>query len=148
MSWKKSLTAMAILFMAAQAWAGLWTDDYDKALKDASASGKNILVDFTGSDWCGWCKKLDREVFSKKQFKDYAEQNLICVEVDFPQNKPQSRKQKEKNAALQEQYKVKGYPSIILLNSKGEQIAQTGYQEGGAEAYVKHLQELIDGAKK
>ena len=119
---------------------GLWTEDYDKALTDAKQANKYVLLDFTGSDWCGWCMKLDKQVFDKKDFKEFAEKNLVCVKLDFPRGKPQSKKVKEQNRALQNKYKVQGYPTVLLLTPAGDVAAQTGYKEGGAKAYVEHLQ--------
>src|SRR5687767_6717334 len=89
-----------------------WDDDYEKALAKAKAENKMVLLDFTGSDWCGWCIKLDKEVFSKKEFKDYAKENLVLVEVDFPQGKNQSKKLKEQNAKLKQEFGVRGFPTI------------------------------------
>lgn len=142
---KKSLWMLGLLLSGALAsFAGLWTEDFDEALTEAKASGKYMLVDFSGSDWCGWCKKLDKEVFSQKAFKDYAKQNLVCVLVDFPRKTPQSNKQKKANQALMEKYSVQGFPSVLLLGPQGNVVAATGYQPGGADEYVKHLQGLIE----
>lgn len=120
-----------------------WTDDYEAAKAQAKKENKVILLDFTGSDWCGWCVKLHEEVFSKKAFKDFAKDKLILVEVDFPHNKRQSKKLIEQNNALKQEFGVRGYPSIILLDADGKKIGKTGYQEGGAEKYVEHLKTLI-----
>ncbi len=145
---KKSLVMLAVLLGCAMiSRAGLWTDDFDKALAQAKESGKYMLVDFSGSDWCGWCMKLDKEVFGKKEFKKYAEENLVCVLIDFPRNKPQSNKEKEANNALMEKYGVRGFPTILLFSPQGDVAATTGYEPGGAESYIKHLQGLIDRHK-
>lgn len=125
-----------------------WMTDYDAALKKAKAEKKTVILDFTGSDWCGWCIRLDKEVFSQKAFKDYAKDNLVTVMLDFPSKKKISDELKKQNAELAKKYKVRGYPTIFLLNSEGKQIAQTGYKRGGAEAYVKHLKALIEKASK
>ena len=146
MKWKMMAIA-SLLAVPVLSFAGLWTDDFDKALAQAKESGKYMLVDFSGSDWCGWCKKLDKEVFGKKEFKDYAEQNLVCVLIDFPRQKPQSNKEKEANNALMEKYGVQGFPTILLFSPQGEVAATTGYEPGGAESYIKHLQGLIDQHK-
>jgi protein disulfide-isomerase len=144
---KYVLAFLALLGCAMISRAGLWTEDFDEALAQAKESGKYVLVDFTGSDWCSWCKKLDKEVFGKKEFKEYAEQNLVCVLIDFPRQKPQSNKQREANQALMEKYAVQGFPTILLFSPQGDVAATTGYEPGGAEAYVKHLQGLIDQHK-
>src|SRR5476649_277 len=98
-----------------------WGDNYEKAAAQAKAENKLLLLDFTGSDWCGWCIKLDKEVFSKPEFKEYAKQNLVLVELDFPQQKPQTKKIKDQNGKLQSEFKIKGYPTVIVLNSEGKQ---------------------------
>src|SRR5207249_2695874 len=81
---------------AALAAAG-WTDDYEKALAQAKADKKIVLLDFTGSDWCPWCIKLDKEVYEKPKFKEYAKDNLVLVTVDFPNGKHLTKKVKEQN---------------------------------------------------
>ncbi len=137
------ISIAAALLLAAQAQAGLWTDDYEQALKDAKAQSRFVLLDFTGSDWCGWCKKLDTEVFSRNEFKKYAKDNLTCVTIDFPQGFQLPTKTQRRNGDLQQKFGVKGYPTIVLLDPDGNKVGVAGYQSGGAEKYVQHLQELI-----
>ena len=136
-----SCAALMLLSSGALAAAG-WGDDYDKALAQAKAEKKLVVLDFTGSDWCGWCIKLDKEVFSKKEFKDYAKGNLVLVEVDFPQGKKLSKKTKEQNDKLQAQYGVKGYPTIVVLNPEGQKVGELGYQEGGPAPFTAKLDAL------
>src|SRR5678816_1583667 len=92
-----------------------WLTDLPKAQAQAKKESKLVMLDFTGSDWCGWCIKLHKEVFSKPEFAKYAKENLVLVEVDFPRRKQQSEKKKKANQALQEKYKIEGYPTIIVL---------------------------------
>jgi thioredoxin-related protein len=120
-----------------------WETDFAAAKKRAKAEKKAMLLDFTGSDWCGWCMRLQKEVFATPEFKKYAKTQLVLVEVDFPRNKPLPRKEKEQNDKLGEEYHVQGYPTIILLNSDGGEVARTGYKEGGPENYIAHLKELL-----
>ena len=122
---------------------GIWETDFEKASAEAKASNKYMLLDFTGSDWCGWCVKLDNEVFSESKFKKYAKGDLVCVLVDFPRKKL-SKKQSAKNDVLAKKYRITGYPSIIILTPDGKKIEQTGYLKGGAKEYVKHLKGIID----
>ena len=133
--------ALAVTTSAALAAAG-WDDDYDKALAQAKAGKKMVLLDFTGSDWCGWCIKLDKEVFSKPEFKTYAKDNLVLVEVDFPQGKQQAKKLKEQNEKLQKEFGVQGYPTIIVLNAEGKKVGQLGYMKGGPTAFLAELDKL------
>ncbi|MDT8391660.1 MAG: hypothetical protein RRC34_14260, partial [Lentisphaeria bacterium] len=92
--------------------------------------------------------QVDKEVFSQQAFKDYAKDNLVTVFLDFPAKKKISDELKKQNAELAKKYKIRGYPTVILLNSEGKKIAQTGYRRGGAEAYVKHLKSLIEKGSK
>jgi thioredoxin-related protein len=125
-----------------------WLTDYEKAQATAEEKGRYVLLDFSGSDWCGWCVRLDKEVFSKPAFAAFAEKNLVPVLLDFPKRKRQSAEQKKQNVTLLRKYGVRGFPTIILLSPKGEFVAQTGYRPGGAERYVAHLAELIEAYEK
>lgn len=119
-----------------------WLTDLETAKKQAAAEKKDILVDFTGSDWCHWCVQLKKEVFDQKEFKDGAPKDFVLLEIDFPQEKEQPEDVKKANQALAEKYGVQGFPTVLLLDVEGRPYAQTGYQEGGAEPYMKHLAEL------
>jgi len=121
--------------------------DFDAAKAKAKAEDKPMLVDFTGSDWCGWCIKLDKEVFSKAAFKDYASENLILVEIDFPKSKKQSAELKAQNEALAEKYGIRGFPTILVMDGEGKVMERTGYRRGGPEKYVEHLKGIL-AAKK
>jgi len=118
--------------------------DFKKASSVANASGKYILLDFSGSDWCGWCIKLEKEVFSQDAFKNFARKNLVCVLVDFPRRIEQTREQKQQNWNLAAKYGIKGYPTIIILSADGELVSKTGYLQGGPEKYVQHLNKIIE----
>jgi protein disulfide-isomerase len=121
----------------------VWVTDYAQALKDAKKQKKILLLNFTGSDWCGWCIKLDKEVFSKKEFVEYAKKNLICVKLDFPRKKKVTPEEKVQNQKLLEKYNVQGFPTILLLNAKENLLLTTGYQAGGATSYIEHLKSAI-----
>lgn len=99
-------------------------------------------MDFTGSDWCGWCIKLKKEVFDTKEFKEYADKNLVLVEIDFPRKKAQSEELKKANRALQAKYKIEGYPTIIVLNAEGKQVDELGYMRGGPKPFIEKLEKL------
>jgi thioredoxin-related protein len=133
--------AFALLAILPAAAAPTWLTDLDEAKKVAAKEKKDILVDFTGSDWCGWCIKLKKEVFDLPAF-EVATKKFVLVELDFPNKKPQSDEVKAKNRAAQQKYGITGFPSILLMDAQGEVYARTGYQAGGPEKYVAHLQEL------
>jgi protein disulfide-isomerase len=119
-----------------------WITDLPKAQAQAKTDQKLVMMDFTGSDWCGWCIKLHREVFSKPEFAEYAKKNLVLVEVDFPRGKKQSDELKKANQELQAKYKIEGYPTIIILNGEGKQVGQLGYQPGGPKPFIDELEKL------
>lgn len=121
-----------------------WQTDFEKATSEAKKGKKAILLNFTGSDWCMWCIKLHDEVFSKEAFQEYAQDELVLVEVDFPARKELDEATKRQNYDLQEKYRIEGYPTIILVDEEGKEIARTGYRPGGAQAYVQHIKKLLE----
>ena len=123
-----------------------WLNDYKKAQEEAKANNKLLLLNFTGSDWCGWCIKFDKEIWSQPQFKDYAHDNLVLVELDFPRRKALPAELKKQNLELAQQYEVLGFPTIVVLNSNGQKLWQfDGYFPGGPEAFIAELQKLRHG---
>ena len=140
---KLLLFGAAVLLSAAFAQADLnWLTNYDAAQTKAKSDNKLMLLDFTGSDWCGWCKRLNAEVFSKPQFQDYAAKNLVLVELDFPKAKPQSDEVKKQNMQLASQYQIEGFPTVIVLNPEGKKVGELGYMEGGPDAFIAALEKL------
>jgi protein disulfide-isomerase len=137
-------TVCAVLTLGASAAfaAEGWGENYEKAAAQAKAENKLMLLDFTGSDWCVWCQKLNKEVFSQAEFKDYAAKNLVLMEVDFPQTKPQPGNVKAQNERLQAKYKIEGYPTIIVLNPEGKKVGELGYQQGGPKAFIAALDQI------
>jgi len=130
-----------------------WFVNLEKALEKAKEEDKAVLINFTGSDWCGWCFKIRDEILVKPEFRDFANKNIILVELDFPKRIKQTDEVKAYNRKLMNKYKIQGFPSIVLLDKngnrlsgkddKGNTINRTGYQYGGAENYVKHIQTFI-----
>ena len=121
---------------------GAWLTDFVKAKEEAAKREVPILVNFSGSDWCGWCIKLDKEVLAKKAFLSYAKENLVLFNADFPSKTKLPEATAKQNKALQKEYKIKGFPTVLILDAEGKLLGQTGYRKGGPEAYVKHLKEL------
>ena len=141
---KKILVSLCagLALMKAGAEELQWLTDVPKAVEKAKSENKLVMLDFTGSDWCGWCIKLHKEVFSQSEFADYAKKNLVLVEVDFPRRKEQSAELKKANQALQEKYKIEGYPTLILLNKDGKQVGQLRYMPGGPKPFVTELDKV------
>lgn len=107
---------------------GHWTMDFDAAKKIAAEKKLPILLNFTGSDWCGWCKLMDKGVFAKDEWKQYAGENVLLVTLDFPKDKTiVPEKYVERNNELKTKFEVRGYPSYVILDSDGEtKIGQLG----------------------
>jgi protein disulfide-isomerase len=132
-----------------------WLTDLKQAQDEARTNKKLILLDFTGSDWCGYCIKLDREVFSKPQFQEYASKNLVLVEVDFPRAKEQSAAERRQNFELQDRFGIQGYPTIVVLDAEGKKVGALGYDaaipddarelKGTPEAFIANLEKLRKG---
>jgi thioredoxin-related protein len=123
-----------------------WLRDWNKAQEEAKANHKLLFLNFTGSDWCGWCIKFDKDVLSQPQFKNFAHDNLVLVELDFPRRKSQPTEEKKQNVQLAQQYEVLGFPTIVVLNSNGQKVWQfDGYFPGGPEAFIAQLQKLPKG---
>lgn len=125
---------------AAMADEPAWLVNLPQAVAQAKLDRKLVLIDFTGSDWCGWCKKLDADTFSQPAFLDFARKNLVLVQADFPAHKPQPDDLKEANHALAATYGVQGYPTLILLRADGSMVwKQTGYLPGGPDALIAKI---------
>lgn len=120
-----------------------WNGNLEKAIEQAKKENKAVLVNFTGSDWCIWCKRLSAEVFQQKEFEEYAKNNLVLVMLDFPKNIQQSQETKAYNNNLAQKYGIQGFPTILIFNNQGKLVAQTGYQPGGAAKYVEHIKSYL-----
>jgi thioredoxin-related protein len=142
------LAAAAVLAALPALTADPWTEDFEAAKKTAAKEDKHLLIDFTGSDWDGRCKRLNEEVFKTDEFTEKAPQDFVLVKLDFPKQKQQSAEIKKQNKKLQEEYQVQGLPTIFLALADGTPYARTGYQEGGPEKYLEHLDELQAQADK
>ena len=124
---------------ASPAIPNAWTENYASALKQAKNEHKRILLFFTGSDWCSWCKKLDQEILSTPEFKAFATENLILVKLDFPRHTPQSAQLQTQNRKLADKHNIDLYPTLIVLDSSGKRIGKLGYMEGGPAGFLEKL---------
>lgn len=123
-----------------------WLTDYKQAQQEAKANNKLLLLDFTGSDWCGWCIKLDKEVFSQPKFKEYASKNLVLLELDFPRRKELPENERKQNEGLASQYGLQGFPTIVVLNGDGRKLwANPGFYPDGVDAFIAELEKLRKG---
>lgn len=141
------LQAQTVLFKtpAAKKMSG-WLDDFSKAQFQAAGVKQPIFALFTGSDWCPWCMKLHSEVLDSEEFKAFAKENLVLFVADFPKSKKLSFSTKEQNDALAKKYNVEGFPTVVILDAQGKELARTGYQRGGGEKYVSMLKSMLENA--
>jgi protein disulfide-isomerase len=138
------LTLIALALLAATANAGDWAHDWEEAKAKAEKSGKPILINLTGSDWCTWCIKLEKEVFASDTFKDYASEHLILMEADFPRKSEQSPEIRKQNAKLKKAYLAGGYPTVWLLDHKGNKLSEDLGEFGhDPEKWVAKLKQLV-----
>ena len=141
-TWLASITAIAITCsIHANAKEG-WQTDLDKAIETAKSEKKSVLVEFTGSDWCPPCIAMRKNVFSKKEFITAASKNFILVELDFPKGDEELA---EKNQPLAEKYKIEGFPTVVLLDSAGEEFSRFfASQFPTVEAFLKQLDDALE----
>ncbi|HXX42006.1 MAG TPA: thioredoxin family protein [Chthoniobacterales bacterium] len=142
-----ALVVFASVFVVGAALADSdWRTDYKKAQEEAKQSNRLLLVDFTGSDWCGYCILLDREILSRPEFKDYAKKNLVLLEIDFPRTKPLPVETRKQNQELAQQYQIEGFPTIVVLDGDGKTIWRyDGYFSNGPGAFIAELEKLRKG---
>lgn len=137
------VVAALALIQAAYAAEGNWLTDLDKAQAKAKEEKKLVLMDFTGSDWCPPCKALHSKVLTSKEFVDFANENLILVMVDFPQQKKLPAEQTKANEELAKRFKIEGFPTIVVLDSNGKELSKdVGYSGESAKDFVAKLQKL------
>ena len=150
----KKILVITLLFASAIAFGqekAKWHIDFEKAAQVSLETGKPILADFTGSEWCGWCIKLKKEVFNTSQFKDWAEQNVVLLELDYPRRKQQDEKIKKQNRELQQIFQVRGYPTIHIFNVKVNKdnqlefvpLGKTGYVAGGPNPWINKANSIL-----
>jgi thioredoxin-related protein len=118
-----------------------WQTDFSAAQASAKKDNRAILLDFTGSDWCGWCIKMKKDSLDQKAFQEFADKKLVLVEVDFPNNKKQTDAVKKQNEDLQKRYNVEGYPTFVLVDGDGKELGRhVGYLKGGPTAFVQKIE--------
>lgn len=118
---------------------GTWIENEAQAKASATATQRPILIDFTGSDWCVWCKRLESEVFANEAFTSWAKTHVVLLRCDFPQTKELDAATKQQNDRLADTWHIEGFPTVLLLSPKGEKLASLGYQQGGPQAWLAAL---------
>jgi len=152
---KLALTLFLVLgSMTIQAQELTWQTDMNKAMELSKKEKKPLLLFFTGSDWCGWCMRLQKEVMRTPEFTKWANDNVILVELDFPRNTPQSPEIKKQNMELQQTFAIQGYPTVWFVNASKkdgkinlEKLGSTGYVAGGPNVWLEGADKIL-GKKK
>ena len=142
---KKIIVAL-LLFVgsfAAEAQELVWETNVTKAMAVSNETKKPMLLFFTGSDWCGWCIRLQKEVLKTPEFAAWAKDNVVLVELDYPRRAPQTPEIKKQNAELQQAFGIQGFPTIVLVKATTKEgkvnfsgIGSTGYVAGGPAAWL------------
>ncbi len=132
-----------------------WHTNIDKAMAISNKEKKPLMLFFTGSDWCGWCIRLQKEVFYKPEFVKWAKDNVVLVELDFPRKKQLEPALQQQNYSLQNAFRVQGYPTVWFVNSETKegktnftQLGSTGYVAGGPEAWISGANQILANNKK
>jgi protein disulfide-isomerase len=126
-----------------------WGHDWEVAKTRAKAENKPILLFMTGSDWCTWCMKLEREVITQKEFEEFAAEHFVLMEANYPKTKEQPAAVKKQNAVLKKEYLNGGYPTMLVVDAEGKKLSEDlGELEGGIGGYIAKLKELLKEIKK
>ncbi len=143
-TWLASVT-VGVAALSASAFASTpegWSTDLEKAFTQAKAEKKAVLVEFTGSDWCPPCIAMRKNVFSKPEFVKEASKDYILVELDFPNG---DKAVKEKNEPYAEEYKIEGFPTVILFNSDGKEFTRFYASEyPKTDLFLAHIDKALE----
>jgi protein disulfide-isomerase len=141
---------VAVWSLSAQSQELTWHTDVKKATDLSIKNKKPLMLFFTGSDWCGWCKKLKKEVFDTPEFSQWARENVILVELDFPRRTAVTPEIAQQNNELQQMFAVRGYPTVWMVNpsKKDNQISfdrlgSTGYVAGGPSSWLSTANQIL-----
>ncbi len=148
---KIALTLFLVLgSLTIQAQELTWQTDMNKAVELSKKSHKPLLLFFTGSDWCGWCMRLQKEVMKTPEFTKWANDNVVLVELDYPRRTPQAPELQRQNMELQQTFAVQGYPTVWFVNATKidgkinlQKLGSTGYVAGGPSAWLAGADKIL-----
>ncbi len=147
---KLALVLLMIGSYTATAQDQVWYDNLDKAMEVSNKTKKPMMLFFTGSDWCGWCIRLQKEVFKTPEFTSWAKDNVVLVELDFPRRKQLAPEIRTQNMQLQQTFGVQGYPTVWFAKGTKkdgkvnfEQLGRTGYVAGGPSAWLAGANQML-----
>jgi protein disulfide-isomerase len=138
------VAVLGFLSLAAPLWGqeAFWFTDIHAAYQTARAQNKPVLIYFTGSDWCPWCIRLDKQVLNTPTFAQ-ASTNWILLKADFPRTTPINAELQRQNMRLATLFGVEGFPVLILTDGQGNELGRMGYAAVGPEIYIRHIQSLL-----
>jgi protein disulfide-isomerase len=123
----------------------VWHTDVKKAIEVSNKEKKPLFLFFTGSDWCGWCIRLQKEVFKTPEFITWAKDNVVLVDLDFPRRTAQSDEIKQQNAQLQQVFNIQGFPTVWFVKPTSkegktnfEPLGSSGYLAGGPSVWIEN----------
>ena len=125
-----------------------WLVDLDEAYRLSAKTGKPIMANFTGSDWCGWCKKLTKSVFVHKEFKEWADKNVILLELDYPRRKALPGPLKQQNDGLKQAFQIRGFPTVWVFDLDKDAEGKFTIDPYGKTGYTKSPGEFISGVEQ
>ncbi len=143
---KKLTTLLAILLIAGSASAldiYTWNTNLEAAQAVAGVEGKDLFVYFAGSDWCGWCDRFHKEILTTSRFESYLDENFVPVLIDFPREIEQSEELEADNQVLARRLGVQGFPTIVLMDSEGNELGRLGYLPGGPNNYIAEVRSVV-----
>lgn len=117
-----------------------WTSDYKAATASAKEKNRKMLLLFTGSDWCIWCKRLKQEILATEDFEQYARENIVLMFIDFPKEDYRTEAERNQNAQLGRKYNIAGYPTVVVADADGTELARLGYMQGGPKTFIRALE--------
>lgn len=120
-----------------------WSEDYDHAVATSQATGRPILVNFTGSDWCDYCIRMRREIFDTGIFAAWAKDHVVLLDCDYPRLSQQSVATVAQNQRLAERYAIESFPTIVILTAQGEELTRVGYRRGGARVWITDIEDVV-----
>lgn len=124
----------------------VWTEDIDAAFKTAAEAGKPVFIDFTGSDWCYWCKLAEKNIFSTPEWKAFAA-DVVCLKVDFPQKNRPDVFTMEKRLKLSSDFGVRGYPTLVLATAERKEIARFSAGRKGAAEFIAEVRKKLPASR-
>jgi len=134
----KIFTFILCLFVSTSAFAIQWQTDYSQALNQAKTQSKPIFLFFTGKGWCSYCTKLENEVLKTADFQNAVGNQFVFVEIDYQHGRvsPMTKK-------LIDRYKIKGFPTVVIINSQEKVLGEVGYKPGGGKKYAEMVSQMI-----